>query len=67
MATKKPTPTPYWKKEEATRDKMDYRNAGYSAAEKKAMAARKLAEAKKKVNKPTMKNGKFVIPASPTK
>jgi hypothetical protein len=46
---------------------MDYRNAGFSPAEKKAMAARKLAEAKSKVIKPTMKNGKFVIPASPTK
>lgn len=61
----------YWEEEEKKRDKMDYRNAGYSAAEKKAMAkraaAKKMAEMKKKTFKPTMKNGKYVIPASPTK
>lgn len=64
MGDKKPT---YWEKEEKSRSKMDYRNAGYSPAEKKVMAARKLAEAKKKTMKPTMKNGKFVIPKPLTK
>lgn len=59
MANKKPT---YWQKEEATRSKMDYRNAGFSPAEKKAMVARKLAEAKKKNAKASSR----LIPASPT-
>lgn len=60
----------YWEEEEKKRDKMDWRNAGFSAAEKKAMAkkaaAKKMAAKKSKVHKPTMKNGKFVIPKSPT-
>jgi len=34
----------YWEEEEKKRDKMDYRNAGYSAAEKKAMAKRAAAK-----------------------
>jgi len=39
---KKPSPKPmtYWEKEEKSRDKMDWRNAGFSPAEKKAMAKR---------------------------
>lgn len=65
MATPKPKPTPkketYWEKEERTRNPKDWRNAGFSAAEKKAMAAQKLAEAKKR-----SKKSKFMIPASPT-
>ena len=44
MASKKPKPSPkpmtYWEKEEKSRDKMDWRNAGFSPAEKKAMAKR---------------------------
>lgn len=43
-AGKKPSPSPkpmtYWEKEEKSRDKMDWRNAGFSPAEKKAMAKR---------------------------
>jgi hypothetical protein len=41
---KKPSPSPkpmtYWEKEESTRSKMDWKNAGFSPAEKKAKAKR---------------------------
>lgn len=60
MMNKKDKET-YWEKEQRTRPKMDWKNAGFSKAEKKEMAARKLAETKKK-----NKSSKFQIPASPT-
>jgi hypothetical protein len=67
MAKPKPTPMPYWEKEEKSRPKMDWRNAPDSAAvatkrraEAKKAAAKKLAEKKKS----KMKSG--MIPASPT-
>lgn len=59
MSDKKPT---YWEQEEKTRDKMDYRNAGFSKAE---LAAKKVAAAK--AAKAKMAKKKFQIPASPTK
>jgi hypothetical protein len=55
-----PAPMPYWKKEEANRNPKEWSNAGFSAAEKKAMAAKKMAEMKSKAKKT------FKIPASPT-
>lgn len=61
MADKKPT---YWEKEEKSRPKMDWKNAGFSKAE---LAAKKLAAAKVAAAKAANTKKKFQIPASPTK